>query len=131
MSLHHTEWDTLNVRCNSSCREANQDFAPAWLAALWPAACPLHAGGAVHDLPTDPASLDPRARPVAVGSDTVEHLRMIWWTKYALQHGLNPFYQSLFGYPDGFFSSVQWAQPLVYWPPALLSFVFNPTASFN
>ncbi|GEM_PF-768320 len=69
--------------------------------------------------------------PSLSGSDTVEHLRMIWWTKYALQHGLNPFYQSLFGYPDGFFSSVQWAQPLVYWPPALLSFVFNPTASFN
>lgn len=64
-------------------------------------------------------------------TDDIEHLRMIWWVKYALQHGLNPFYQSLFGYPDGFFSVVQWAQPLVYMPAALLGFFLSPEAAFN
>lgn len=64
-------------------------------------------------------------------SDAVEHLRMIWWVKYALQHGLNPFYQSYFGYPSGFFSAIQWSQPLVYWPASLLSFILTPIASFN
>src|SRR5262245_8910080 len=64
-------------------------------------------------------------------TDDVEHLRMIWWVNYALRNGLNPFYQSLFGYPDGFLSIIQWAQPLVYWPAALLSFVVNVEAAFN
>ncbi len=63
--------------------------------------------------------------------DSFEYIRLGWWGKYALQHGLNPFYQSLFGYPDGFFSAVQWAQPLIYWPTALLGFVLNPVAAFN
>jgi hypothetical protein len=64
-------------------------------------------------------------------SDVVEHVRLVWWTQQALQTGLNPFYQSLFAYPDGFFSTVQWAQPLTYWPPALLSLVIGSVPAVN
>ncbi|MEP7286251.1 MAG: hypothetical protein ABI947_10840 [Chloroflexota bacterium] len=63
--------------------------------------------------------------------DSFEYTRLGWWARYAVQHGLNPFYQSLLGYPEGFFSATQWAQPLTYWPIALLGYVFNPVASFN
>jgi hypothetical protein len=64
-------------------------------------------------------------------ADSLEYLRLGWWGKYALQNGLNPFQQSLLGYPQGFFSAVQWAQPLIYWPISILAFVMNPTAAFN
>ncbi|HLY27349.1 MAG TPA: hypothetical protein VKQ72_13485, partial [Aggregatilineales bacterium] len=64
-------------------------------------------------------------------ADSVEYARLGWWAKYALQHGLNPFYQGLFGFPDGFFSAPQWSQPLIYWPIALLDTLFDPIASFN
>src|SRR5438477_8121448 len=64
-------------------------------------------------------------------SDSIEYARLGWWAKYALQHGLNPFYQSLFGYPEGFFSATQWCQPLIYWPITLLGFVFDSIAAFN
>ncbi len=63
--------------------------------------------------------------------DSLEYTRLGWWAGYALQHGLNPFYQSLMGYPDGFFSAVQWSQPLIYWPIALLGLVVGPIAGFN
>ncbi len=63
--------------------------------------------------------------------DGYEYLRLGWWARYALQNGLNPFQQSLFGYPDGFFSAFQWAQPLIYWPIALLNLVFDPVAAYN
>ena len=63
--------------------------------------------------------------------DQFENVRLIWWTQYALQHGLNPFYQSLLGYPGGFFSAAQWAEPLGYWPAALLAFVTGPLVAFN
>jgi hypothetical protein len=63
--------------------------------------------------------------------DSFEYVRLGWWAKYALQMRLNPFYQSLLGYPDGFFSAAQWAQPLIYWPVSLLGFVFNPVIAFN
>src|SRR5258708_1563650 len=61
----------------------------------------------------------------------MEYARLGWGAHYALQHGLNPFYQSLFGYPNGFFNAQQWSQPLIYWPITLLEFVFNSTAAFN
>ncbi|MBX3063090.1 MAG: hypothetical protein KF726_08945 [Anaerolineae bacterium] len=64
-------------------------------------------------------------------TDSFEYARLGWWGKYAVTHGLNPFYQSLFGYPDGFFSAVQWAQPLIYLPISLLGVIFNPVAAFN
>lgn len=63
--------------------------------------------------------------------DSFEYLRLGWWGRYALQNGLNPFYQSLFAYPDGFFSATQWAQPLIYWPITLFGFFLNPVAAFN
>src|SRR5258708_33921058 len=61
----------------------------------------------------------------------MEYARLGWGAHYALQHGLNPFYQSLCGYPNGFFNAQQWSQPLIYWPITLLEFVFNSTAAFN
>lgn len=64
-------------------------------------------------------------------ADSMEYLRLGWWTKYALQNGLNPFYQSLLTYPTGFVSSTQLSQPLIYWPFALFNFVTSPVASFN
>ncbi len=64
-------------------------------------------------------------------ADSIEYVRLGWWSQYALAHGLNPFYQSLFGYPDGFFSATQWAQPLIYWPIALLSIAVKPIAASN
>jgi hypothetical protein len=64
-------------------------------------------------------------------TDSFEYTRLGWWGKYALQNKLNPFYQSLLGYPDGFFSATQAAQPLIYWPITLLGFIFDPVAAFN
>ncbi len=63
--------------------------------------------------------------------DAYEYARAGWWAHYALRNGLNPFYQSLFGYPDGFFSAAQWSQPLIYWPTALLNFFLPPAAAYN
>ena len=64
-------------------------------------------------------------------TDSYEFLRLGWWAKYAIQHGQNPFYQSLFAYPAGYFDAVQWAQPLIYWPIAALGIIFDPIAAFN
>ncbi len=64
-------------------------------------------------------------------SDSIEYARLGWWARYAIQHGMNPFQQGLFGYPQGFFSAVQWAQPLIYWPIAILGFALDPAAAFN
>ncbi len=63
--------------------------------------------------------------------DQFEMIRLIWWQQYALQHGLNPFYQSLLGYPQGFFSAIQWAEPLSFWMATPLAFVFGSVAAFN
>ncbi|HVO42779.1 MAG TPA: hypothetical protein VMT34_09155 [Aggregatilineales bacterium] len=63
--------------------------------------------------------------------DSFEYVRLGWWGSYALTHSLNPFYQSLLSYPDGFFSTTQWMQPLIYWPTALLGFFFSPATAFN
>lgn len=64
-------------------------------------------------------------------SDSYEYVRLGWWARYALQNGFNPFYQSLLGYPAGFFSATQWMQPLIYWPIGLLAFIVSPAAAFN
>lgn len=64
-------------------------------------------------------------------ADSFEYVRLGWWGKYALQNGLNPFYQSLLAYPDGFLSATQIAQPLIYWPISALAFVFGDVAAFN
>jgi hypothetical protein len=64
-------------------------------------------------------------------TDSLEYARLGWWANYAVRHGLNPFYQSLFGYPEGLFSATQASQPLIYWPIALLDFIFDPITSFN
>lgn len=64
--------------------------------------------------------------------DGTEYVRLGWWFRYALSTGQNPFYQSLFAYPDGFFSAVQWAQPLIYIPTGFLNFITNnPVTAYN
>lgn len=63
--------------------------------------------------------------------DSFEYLRLGWWGRYALVNGLNPFYQSLLVYPDGFLSATQIAQPLIYLPISILGFFFGDTAAFN
>jgi hypothetical protein len=63
--------------------------------------------------------------------DSFEYVRLGWWGAYALQNGLDPFFQSLFGYPEGIFSAAQAAQPLIYWPITLLNYPFGPVAAFN
>jgi len=63
--------------------------------------------------------------------DSAEYIRLAWWAKYALQNGLNPFYQSLLVYPTGFFSATQIAQPLIYLPITALSFLVGEIAAFN
>lgn len=63
--------------------------------------------------------------------DAYEYARAGWWANYALRNGLSPFYQSLFNYPEGFFSAAQWSQPLIYLPTALLNFVLPPAAAYN
>ncbi len=64
-------------------------------------------------------------------TDSFEFVRLGWWQAYALQHGLSPFYESLFAYPDGYFDQLQWTQPIVYWPTTILNYVVNPVAAFN
>lgn len=63
--------------------------------------------------------------------DSFEYVRLGWWGAYALQNGLDPFFQSLFGYPEGIFSAAQAAQPLIYWPITLLNYPLGPVAAFN
>ena len=64
-------------------------------------------------------------------TDSYEFVRLGWWAQYALIHGLNPFYQSLLGYPAGFMDATQIAQPLIYWPITLLSFFVGNVAAYN
>lgn len=63
--------------------------------------------------------------------DAYEYTRAGWWANYAIRNGLNPFYQSLFNYPEGFFSAAQWSQPLIYLPTAVLNFFLPPAAAYN
>ncbi|MCC7209981.1 MAG: hypothetical protein IT323_21945, partial [Anaerolineae bacterium] len=63
--------------------------------------------------------------------DSFEYVRLGWWAGHALTTGQNPFVQSLFAYPDGLFSATQAAQPLIYWPGALLGLLVGPVAGFN
>jgi hypothetical protein len=63
--------------------------------------------------------------------DQFENVRLIWWAQYALQHGLNPFYQSLLGYPEGFFSATLWSEPLTYWPAVPFAYIIGAVAAFN
>lgn len=64
-------------------------------------------------------------------ADSDEIIRHGWWIKEAIQHGQNPFKQSLLAYPNGFTSTLMWATPLRFGPTALLAFVVPPLAAFN
>jgi hypothetical protein len=63
--------------------------------------------------------------------DQFENAHMIWYVQYALQHGLNPFYQTLLAWPTGFFSAPLWAEPLTYLPAVPLAFLFGSVAAYN
>jgi hypothetical protein len=64
-------------------------------------------------------------------TDSYEYARLGWWGRYALMAGLNPFYQSRFAHPDGYFDAVQAAQPLIYWPISILGALVGDVAAFN
>ena len=61
-------------------------------------------------------------------SDAYEMARHIWWFKYALQNGLDLFWQSNLGYPDGFSGVSLQANTLQFFPAWLFAF-FMPLAS--
>ncbi len=63
--------------------------------------------------------------------DQFENAHAIWYVQYALQNGLNPFYQSLLAWPSGFFSAPLWAEPLTYLPAVPLSFLVGSVAAYN
>ncbi len=63
--------------------------------------------------------------------DAFEAVRLIWWTKEALLHGMHPAYQPLLAYPDGFFSSVQWAAPMAHLAGLPFALLFPPLAAYN
>ena len=64
-------------------------------------------------------------------SDIYEMARGAWWFKYALQHGLPLFQQTLLGYPDGIDGSVLMTVPTQYLPISLLSFVLPLHIAYN
>ncbi len=64
-------------------------------------------------------------------SDTYEGVRGAWWMREAILDGKNPYNQTLLVYPRGFTSWLQWAHPMGYLPPALLSLVVSPLAAYN
>lgn len=64
-------------------------------------------------------------------SDSPEVIRHIWWFKYALANGLDPFYQSHLGYPAGMDGSVFLSVPLYFFPTLPLAYIFPLPAAFN
>lgn len=63
--------------------------------------------------------------------DTYEMARNVWWLAHAVQNGLDPFYQSLLGHPDGFPSAVLMTLPLQYFPMAALALVLPLPLTYN
>ncbi len=76
------------------------------------------------------AQLTTHAAGAAYG-DAFEVVRTIWWTKEALLNGMNPAQHPLLLYPDGFFSAIQWALPMVYLPGVPFALVFPPLTAYN
>ncbi len=64
-------------------------------------------------------------------SDQFENVRMIWYVRYALAHGLSPFYHSLLGWPTGFFNAPQWSEPLTYLPAVPLAYLSSDLTAYN
>jgi len=64
-------------------------------------------------------------------SDQFENVRMIWYVRYALAHGLSPFYHSLLGWPTGFFNAPQWSEPLTYLPAVPLAYLTSDLIAYN
>ncbi|MBN2470662.1 MAG: hypothetical protein JXN59_08070 [Anaerolineae bacterium] len=67
----------------------------------------------------------------AAYGDAFEVVRTIWWTKEALLNGMNPAQHPLLVYPDGFFSAIQWALPMVYLPGVPFALFFSPLTAYN
>jgi len=66
-----------------------------------------------------------------VHGDAYEMAHHIWWFKYALQNGLDPFYVSNLAYPDGLVGVTLWANPLQFFPAWLFAFVLPIPAAAN
>lgn len=63
--------------------------------------------------------------------DTYEMARNVWWLAHALQTGVDPYFHTLLGYPDGFSGLVLTTVPMQYYPMAALSFVLPLPLAFN
>ena len=64
-------------------------------------------------------------------SDSFEMARHVWWFTYALRNGEPLFQQTLFGYPEGIFGVLLYANPLQFFPMWLLAFVLPLPIAFN
>lgn len=69
-----------------------------------------------------------------IGSDTsdaYEMARHIWWFKTAIQNGLDPFWQSNLGYPDGFSGVSLQANTLQFFPAWFFAFFLPLPLAYN
>lgn len=64
-------------------------------------------------------------------SDAYEMARHIWWFKHAFQNGLDPFWQSNLGYPDGINGVSLYANILQFFPAWLFAYVLPLPVAYN
>lgn len=64
-------------------------------------------------------------------SDAYEMARHTWWFKHALQNGLDPFWQSNLGYPDGFSGVSLQADILQFFPMWFFAFFMPIATAYN
>lgn len=67
----------------------------------------------------------------AAYGDAFESVRLIWWTKEAILRGIHPAQQPLLLYPEGFFSTVQWAAPIAHLAGLPFALLFPPVVAYN
>ncbi len=67
----------------------------------------------------------------AESGDVYAVAQQIWWVKSALQSGDDIFFHALFVYPEGVPAPQLWANPLAYFPAALLALVMPLAAACN
>lgn len=64
-------------------------------------------------------------------SDAYEMARHTWWFKHALQNGIDPFWQSNLGYPDGFSGVSLQADILQFFPMWFFAFFMPLATAYN
>ncbi len=64
-------------------------------------------------------------------SDAYEMARHTWWFKHALQNGIDPFWQSNLGYPDGFSGVSLQADILQFFPMWFFAFLMPLASAYN